>query len=509
MTNLKILLKNELLLFTNRLNNMSKKKKKNMFLLYGFIFLLVVFELIAQSYLALDTLRGTGLERFVIDQQILMLLMISVVFAITNGMILTEKDSDFLLSLPLTKIEILISKTLFKYLFDFIISFIILVPVSVLYVIITKSSFLVIVNSILLVVFLSLLFLGVEYLINTFVNGVAVKFKNFSLIKSILTIVMIFSFLGIYLYATIDGAVKMENGRTKLVASVTDFIVDNKYLYFLIVALVCVAVFSLGIFAYSTIYGKKIKGYKSKNKKLNKSKGNNLLVTLVKKEFKTYFGLTVYLMNTLVGYIMLIGASVALLFIKVNDGFLTKDLLKLIIYFFSAFCLSTCSTTNSSISLEGKRFWIFKSLPISAKTLVYSKVLMNFILVFITSTIAFLMLLISNTVGVAFSCLAYALLLSSGLIVSLVGVIINMLFPKLDYENETAVVKQSASVGISMLSFMVVFMLFPALFLILTSKGVLINLNVFALINIAFNLVVIGLSVLFINKKAEKILRKL
>ena len=478
----KILLKNELLLFTNRINNMSKKKKKNMFLLYAFIFLLVVGQLVAQSYIVLDSIKGSGFERLVLDQQILMLLMLNVIFAITNGMILAEKDSEFLLSLPLTKLEILASKTLFKYLFDFIIGFVILLPVSVLYVIITKGSFLIIINSIILIAVLSFLFLGIEYLINTFINGVAIKFKNFSLIKSIITTVLTLLFAGVYLYASITGGIQMENGRNKIVASVTDFVVDNNYLYFLIIALVSIAIFMLGIFAYSKIYGKKIKGYKSNKKELYKSKSNNLLVTLIKKEFKTYFGITVYFMNTIIGYIMLAGASIVLFFLKVDDGNITTDLVKLIIYFFSAFCLSTCSTTNSSISLEGKKFWIYKSLPISAKLLVYSKVIMNFILVFITSTFAFIIMLISNKVGVTFSVLTYVLLLLNGLIVSLIGIIVNMCFPKLDYENETAVVKQSASVAISMFSCMVVFMLFPAIYLILTFKSVVVYINNFIFI---------------------------
>ncbi len=509
MTNLKILLKNELLLFTNRLNKMSKKKKKNMVVLYAFIFLLVVAQLVSQSYLVLDTLLGTGFEMFVIDQQILMLLMFSVVFSITNGMILTEKDSEFLLSLPLTKLEILGSKTLFRYIFDFLVSFVILVPVSVIYTIMTKSSVLVIFNSIMLVVFLSLFFLGIEYLINTFVNGVAVKFKNFNLIKSVLTTVLLLGFVGGYMYLTIDGAFKMENGRTAGVTFITDFIVDNKYLYFAIIVLASLAIFALGIFAYSRVYGKKVKGYKSKVKTLSKSKNSSLFTTLIKKEFKTYLSTTVYLMNTIIGYIMIMGASVALIFIKVDGLMITTDIIKLIIYFVSAFCLATCSTTNSSISLEGNKFWLYKSLPISSKVFVYSKVAMNYILVLVSSTIAFIMLLISNKVGVIYSLLTYVMLLSNGLIVSLVGIIINMLFPKLDYENETAVVKQSASVGISMLGFMVIFMVFPLLYLILTSKNVSVNINLFVLINIAFNLIVSGLSILFINKKSDKILRKL
>ena len=509
MTNLKILLKNELLLFTNRLNKMSKKKKKNMVVLYAFIFLLVVAQLVGQSYLVLETILGTGLEMFVIDQQVLMLLMFNVVFAITNGMILTEKDSDFLLSLPLTKLEILTSKTLFKYIFDFLISFVLLIPVSVMYFIMVKSSFLVVVNSLLLVVFITFLFLGVEYLINTFINGIAVKFKNFSFIKSILTTVLLLGFVGGYMYLTIDGAFKMENGRTAGVTFITDFIVDSKYLYFAIIAICSLIVFCLGVFSYSTIYGKKVKGGKSKVKTLSSSKSSSLFITLVKKEFKTYLGTTVYLMNTIIGYIMIMGASVALFFIKVDGLMITTDLIKLIVYFVSAFCLATCSTTNSSISLEGNKFWVFKSLPISSKVFVYSKVAMNFILVFISSTVALLMLLISNKVGVIYSLLTYVMLLSNGLIVSLVGIIINMLFPKLDYENETAVVKQSASVGISMLGFMVIFMLFPVIYLILTSKSVSVNLNLFVIINIVFDLIVIVSSILFINKKSEKILRKL
>ena len=261
---------------------------------------------------------------------------------------------------------------------------------------------------------------------------------------------------------------------------------------------------ALGVYCFSLFYGKKAKTYKTKNYLLKESKNSSIYVSLIKKELKTYFNTPIYLLNTAIGFILLMATPVALFFVDVE-----AELLKLIAYAFCAFSLSTCSTSSASLSLEGKNFWIFKSSPISYKKIIYSKALTNFLLVVVSAIVMLVITLIANKLPVLFTILLFLLVLSSGLVVSFVGIVINMLFPKLDFENETAVVKQSASVGFSLLSFMVAFMACPIIFIVLSIKAITIDVNLLLTINIVFLLVVFGLSILFIEKKTDKLIGKL
>lgn len=505
MSKVGILIKNEITLFSNRINKMSKNKKTSTLLILVFGVLLVVGILTGQAYLMLDTLKGTGAERMVVDQQIMMLFLFSILFVITNSMTINEKDSDFLLSMPLTKGQIIVSKTLFRFLFNFVISFLILMPVALLYFFMVEAKFTIILLSIATVIVLSITFVGIEYLINSLVNGVAVQFKYFNVVKAIISFVALIGFLVFYFVASFDMA-DLSAGipRYPVFSNVADISLKADLVTLFILLGASLLLLALGVYCFSLFYGKKAKTYKTKNYLLKESKSSSVYVSLIKKELKTYFNTPMYLLNTSLGFILIMACPIALFFVDVE-----AELLKLIAYAFCAFSLSTCSTSSASLSLEGKNFWIFKSAPISYKKIVYSKALTNFLLVLVSSIVMLTITLIANKLPVGFTLLLFLLMLSSGLVVSFVGIVINMLFPKLDFENETAVVKQSASVGISLLSFMVAFMACPIIFIVLSLKAITIDVNLLLAINIAFLLLVFGLSVLFIEKKADKLIAKL
>src|SRR5690606_3278651 len=112
-------------------------------------------------------------------------------------------------------------------------------------------------------------------------------------------------------------------------------------------------------------------------------------------------------------------------------------------------------TTNVSISLEGSKLGLKKSLPISFKQVVISKYLLNILTMMPFITISYLTLLpvlISYKVNIIsyFALLILPLLLLS--VCSLFGLLINLKYPKLEFTNETEVVKQSLSVMISVFS---------------------------------------------------------
>lgn len=170
---------------------------------------------------------------------------------------------------------------------------------------------------------------------------------------------------------------------------------------------------------------------------------------LLRKESARYFGTPIYLFNTGIGLLLLLAAGIA---VAVMGGNLQEQLaaagMRDIPLLISAaavtgFLLSTVAVTGSSISLEGENFWILKEAPVSARDALNMKA-------------AFQLLLCGPCVVICAAGLAFglkmtpaqgAVLAAFGLAFAAFtapfGLAVNLLFPKLDAINDTVVVKQS------------------------------------------------------------------
>lgn len=117
-------------------------------------------------------------------------------------------------------------------------------------------------------------------------------------------------------------------------------------------------------------------------------KKSSLLKALYIKEIKRYFASNIYVLNTLIGYILMVAIAVMLAFTGIDklEGYLTMSggepltlpfPLGNLVPFLLSLMLMMGSTTASSISMEGKQWWIPKSLPIPARTILDSKMLVG------------------------------------------------------------------------------------------------------------------------------------
>lgn len=177
-------------------------------------------------------------------------------------------------------------------------------------------------------------------------------------------------------------------------------------------------------------------------------KAGSVMAALVKREFRRYFSSSVYVTNTIIGPVMgcvLAGA----VFVTGTDSLerllpVSFPVRSLIPYALAgAFCMMT--TTAVSISMEGKNWWIAKSLPLSAKQVLDAKIAMHLLLVLPFYAVAEVLLILAlKPVGWEF---AWLVLVPAVLIVfsSVYGIVVNLHVPVLQWEHEVSVVKQSAS----------------------------------------------------------------
>ena len=115
------------------------------------------------------------------------------------------------------------------------------------------------------------------------------------------------------------------------------------------------------------------------------------------------------------------------------------------------FMMAVMPTTAIAFSMEGRQWWLTKSLPVRNKDIVNSKILVNLTLAFPCYVIAeiFSCMAIKTDIFGYISLILIPLVFM--ILSSVSGLAINLVFPVFDWENEAKVVKQSAAIMVSML----------------------------------------------------------
>ena len=205
----------------------------------------------------------------------------------------------------------------------------------------------------------------------------------------------------------------------------------------------------------------------SKRKGKVQIKSTKPLVSLTRKELKRYFSSPVYIFNTGFGVIILFVFTIILCFkgkttligLLSNYGLNNAISLETIFYGLVFFSLVFTSITSSSISLEGKTINITKSLPIDYKLIFKSKILNCFIIELPLTLLSIIIFIIKFKVSLLY---IFTLILISIITIFLnavIGLIMNLKYPKLNYTNDTEVVKQSMSSMISVFISFAIFLL--------------------------------------------------
>ena len=172
---------------------------------------------------------------------------------------------------------------------------------------------------------------------------------------------------------------------------------------------------------------------------------------LLRKEAGRYFGTPIYLFNTGVGLMMLLiaGGAAVVMGDKLQDALAQAGAGEIPLLPLSAaaigFMVSTVAITGSSISLEGKYLWILKEAPVPAGELLDVKAGVQLLLVCPCVTVC----AAGAAWGLRLTPAEGAALLAAGLafagFTALLGLTVNLCFPKLDALNDMVVVKQSAA----------------------------------------------------------------
>lgn len=318
-----------------------------------------------------------------------------------------------------------------------------------------------------LVLILSGILLAVLPTLASLLIGVALaaisgRFARHALVENVLYFVGILLFCGFFF-----GLTKLQTAQSLTIelkgiltpfAWMTEACYGN-WLALFKVALICVmpavAVCLVCGHYYVAILASLTTQHGKSNYKLKQMKAQGVTLGLLKKEWCRYINTPIYVFNTAFGFLIYMASAVAVLVkremfweLLQQEGFGNVSPL-LLLAGFTAFVFAMVAISASSISLEGKSFWVLKSLPISAKQILSAKVLFHWL-----ACAPFVVvggILLGVGVGVDALSLCVFLLWALFYVWSLaqIGLLINLKFPKLDAVNDTVVVKQSAATGLS------------------------------------------------------------
>jgi len=465
MNNLSILLKNS---FNNMIGSILGKKKTRKIKPSMIIIILTFLAFLALSFLQAFSqyvgLAPMGLAKMPLFNGVMITFVILVLY-VSMKITATPKtnDTDLLLSLPIKKSTVALSKILTRYLFDLMLGFLILFPYIVLYLVYEGFSVAFLLSGLLVILMMPLLSVGLNYILDFMVTHLFNKTKYSLVLKSAFAFIVFILTMGLFVftmpsYGLIDPA-QINNFIYSFppISWFLKFILEQSIISFILILSITILPFLVGIILYTKNLGKTFATYKVKHSELLNTNSKGVLNSLIKKEMKRYFFTPIYLLNTIIGPVFMLGFTVFILF-KGEAGLnemigmpIEKDLIFAVLTIIFCFFLATTLISASAISLEGKNLWILKSTPAPENKVLFSKTVPNILLTvpFVIITTLTLSFVLNFTI--IQSILFVAIPSVAALIISFGGLFINLLLPKLEWAEEVQVVKQGLSVLVGML----------------------------------------------------------
>lgn len=419
--------------------------------------------------------------------------------------IFAARDNELLLSMPIRPSAILAGRLSALMVIELIFEVIVLIPVFVVLILtghISEIPALGIVFFAASAVLLPLIALALGCFVGWIVAMVSSRMRK----KNIVTLVLSIAFLVVYfwLYSKLMRNISslvingMEIAAAVRRAAFPAYhlgvaITDGNAVSFLIFAVCAILPFVVMCLLLSwsfvklTTAGRGVKKIEYHEKTLHESGSRP---ALLRRELLHLWSNPMFILNSSLGAIATLVIAVVLI---VRPGIITglfdpaTGVLAAIIDpgFAGAVVLSALAMMNfvaaPTISLEGKNLWIIKSLPVKARDILLSKVELHLMVCGIPSLLAgvlcIIMLPMNGAAQVIFTILTPA---AATLMFALLGVTLNLAFPRFDWINPIQPVKQGASAMLSMfggMAFIVVLALVYALLL-----GAVLALDIFLLI---------------------------
>lgn len=389
------------------------------------------------------------------------------------GNIIFQMNSyETLIAMPVSPTAIIVSRFITMYINNMALSLVTFVPITVVYAYCLKPGILFYFMMLLTIFLAPLLPMTVATAVGAFIIAVSSRTKHKTLVNIVLTLILVVGIIVVPMLGSGVTDAQMEEMMMNLSVVLAEqvksmyppaILFSNALINGSIGSYLLFSGISIGAFVLlvwlmqwkfvaicSLLKAKEARG----NYKIHELEQRSKLKAMLSREMKHYFSSSVYVINTMIGFIMMVAIGVAILFFGVDSfekmmgmpGVFSKAGV-----FVIAATGAITTTTASSISMEGKQFWLLQTMPVSAKTIMDSKILLNLIIAFPFYLITEVFILLSNNFDMS-QCVWFIVIPMVYIAFSsVVGITMNLKFPMLNWENETVAVKQSPAVMLTML----------------------------------------------------------
>ena len=376
------------------------------------------------------------------------------------------RDNELLLSMPIKPSHIVISRIATVLIYNYVEAALVMVPAIVVFALFDGSPLGIaggILAYLLLPLFATALSSGVGYI----VSEITKRIKNKTLITTLLSVGFLLAYF--YVYFGFLGGAGMEAGGEESLAIPVPYVpviaAIGSVAMMKPLPTVLFVILSLGAayLAYRIISDRyfdiaRATSVSSRTEyKAKKLVRRSALMALTGKELRRFFSSSVYILNAGTGVIFSVVLAVAAI---LNSGELVyliselgmpRECISVVFVIGLVFCAGMNMLSASALSLEGKSLWIPKSMPLSTRTVLLSKLLPHLIVTVPATLVCSFLLMIAGKATPAeipFYILTPAL---SNVMFALFGLLMNVTFPKLELINDAQAVKSSAAVFFTMI----------------------------------------------------------
>lgn len=449
----------------------KNRNKKPKALIMGVLFFSIVMSFVAFVYCMMI---GVGLKMYHSLELLPALVLAAtsgVVFVTTifkvKGTIFSFRDYDMVMSLPLSNGVIAISRLAILYVLNILFVLIIMIPMIIAYGFLATPGISFYVLAVITLFMVPLIPIIAASFIGTLIAYISTKFKRSNVINLVISILF---------FAAIISSSFMINGSGQQLIDISKALSARiNQIYPLapyyakglvdqdLVSIIIFSGGSIGAFLlYAVLFHKVFKrmntlmmtGSAKSNFKMKELKTSSPIKALYFKELKRYFSSTLYVTNTGFGIVMLTIGVIALIFVNIEKLTSSSGGIDAFVNYvpvYVIFCILFTCTTMVSISLEGKQFWIIKSLPVVPKTVYLAKIGMNLTIISPAMIDALFIGLILKMDVVRILCMLLVAA-ACAVFISLYGLVINLLLPNFEWTAEVTVIKQSAATMIAIFS---------------------------------------------------------
>lgn len=468
------------------------KKNSKSAILPLVITLYLMFVIWANANLLLEKFSQLNLTYFLLAMFVFAISLMTFMEGIykSGSLIFNCKDDQLLLSLPIKRRTVLFVRIFKFYVFELLFNSMFLIPVMIAYIRwgsnITWTYYL---TSFIMLLLLPIILIVLSCIVGVITSSLSSRFKYKNVAEIIISMLFVLGILyvsfnmnSIFVYVQAH-ATSMNDLITKIYYPagmysklVTNFNINDLLIFILInVSIFVIAMLILGKFYFKI--NSRLKNVVTSKNKVKVStlsfKSNNKTKSLIKKEINSFFKIPVLIINAGFASILFI-IGVVLIAVKFDNivllfenpeisKIISKDLIlnniSLIIFLLISLTAFMTSITSSLISLEGKNIGILKSLPVKEKTILMSKIYAALVMTTPVLLIGDIVLFFKFKTSIIEAILLILLSILMPLASHLVGLIVNLKYPKLEWESATEVVKQSASSLVAVMIGMLLFIL--------------------------------------------------